>query len=141
MPNTSSYADVVLDWERLLLAVQDNTDNLPESERLRAALQQHLDETRALKARQVSAAALRQRTTQELKVKLEEGRELAMRLRGTVRAGLGPRNEGLVQFGMAPLRARRRGEKPGEEGPTSPEGPTIPEVPAVTPRPRDPGVN
>jgi hypothetical protein len=130
MPNTSSYADIVRDWDLLLTSSQDVLENLPEAERYRSALQQILEETRAIKARQESARAIRQQATQELKAKLQQGRDLAISLRGAVRSGLGPRNERLVQFRVAPLRKRGGGEKPGEPGPSQPTSP-----PAVTPPP------
>ena len=123
MPIASSYADVVLDWELLLAAVHDNAGDLAAIEPQRAALAQHLEATQAVRAKQDSSRAVKQQTTQELKKMLVEGRELAMRLRNAVRANIGPRNERLVQFGVAPLRKRRRSEKPveGEDpGETSP---------------------
>lgn len=87
-------------------------------------------EARALKARQDSARAQRQKLTQELGKLLVEGRENAMRLRGIVKGQIGPKNELLVQFGMAPLRKRGpRSAKPPEVKP--PETPD----PVATPRP------
>jgi len=81
-----------------------------------------------LKDRQDTATAVKQETTRELKQRLALGRDLAIRLRGAVKAAIGPRSELLKRFGMAPLRKR---EKPPEE--SSPEekppenpGPTTP---------------
>ena len=127
MPNTSSYADVVRDWELLLSAATDNLADLGDAERHRAALEQHLAETKALKARQDSARAIRQRMTQELMEMLEQGRELAIRLRNAVKANIGPKNERLVQFGVVPLRKRgRRAEKPIEVKPPEVSAPEAP---------------
>jgi hypothetical protein len=124
MPNPSSYADLVRDWELLLTAAQDNAAELAEAEPQRAALAQHLEATRAVKARQDSAGAIKQQITQELNKMLVDGRELAIRLRNAVRSFMGHRNERLVQFGVAPLRKRQRrpkkpteGEDPGETSP------------------------
>jgi hypothetical protein len=86
-----------------------------------------LAETKALKAWQDSARANRQRATQELDKKLEDGREKAMRFRAAVKANLGPKNEQLVQFGMVPLRKRGPREKPPEVKP--PEEVPKPEPP------------
>jgi hypothetical protein len=127
MPNNSSYADILRDWEQLLTSAQEDASDLTEAERHRAALAQHLEATKALKARQNSAQAAKQESTRELKAMLVKGRELAIRLRGVVRANIGPHSELLTKYGVAPLRKRRRAEKP-TEGET-------PEVPApATPR-------
>lgn len=133
MPNTSSYADVVRDWELLLAAANDNLALLGDAEPHRAALEQHLAETKALKARQDSARAARQKATQELDKKLDEGREKAMRFRAAVKANLGPKNEQLVQFGMVPLRKRGPREKPPEVKPPE-EVPTPETQPASSSR-------
>jgi hypothetical protein len=108
MPNTNTYTDVVLDWEKLLAAVLEHTGSLPNIGAEQAALIQALQEAKELKANQDSFAASRQQATQELQMILDRGREMAMRLRGAVKFKIGPRNERLVQFGIAPLRRRAR---------------------------------
>jgi hypothetical protein len=110
MPNINSYADVIQDWQALLAAFKDNAERLPGIEAELAALEQALTAALAVKARQDSYRSEKQRATQELNEILESGRDLAIQLRGAVRCKLGPRNEKLVQFGMAPLR-RRKGRK------------------------------
>jgi hypothetical protein len=94
-------------------------------------LKRHLDRLRKLKARQDSANALRQRCTQEINEEIREGHAVMMRLRSIARAKLGPHNEVLVQFGVAPVRmgtARRRKSsprpqpEPGEAPPAEPGG-------------------
>jgi uncharacterized protein YPO0396 len=125
----SSFADIIRDWESLLRAVDDHAGLLPDIERHREALKQHLEETQAQKARQDLARATRQKNTQSLRAKVEKGKELAKRVRGVVMANIGPTDELLVQFGIAPQRKRgRRLERPVEEPQTTP-------APAGTPRP------
>ena len=58
MSTISSFADILRDWEKLLSAAADNAEDLAAVADLRANLQQHLDATRALKARQDSAGAI-----------------------------------------------------------------------------------
>lgn len=108
MPKTSSFADVVLDWESLLIATEQHALDIPEAERHRASLTEHLVFTRQLKAAQDSAIANKQQATQDLQAAVVKGRELAIRVRGAVRAALGPKSERLVQFGITPIRKRRR---------------------------------
>ena len=134
MPRTS-YADIIRDWDSLLTAVKDNAAELPDAERHRAALQQHLEETKALKAQQDAARAVRQRSTQMLDEMLNKGKELAVRLRGSVRASIGPKNELLVQYGVAPQRKRKKSAagKPTEV--PSPQAPEAATQPAAKPAP------
>lgn len=126
----SSFADIIRDWEALLRAVDDHAEQLPDAQRHRDALKQHLEETLTLKARQALARATRQKNTQNLRAMVEKGKELAQRLRSVVKANIGPTDELLVNFEIAPQRKRgRRPEKPAEEEPQ----PTP--APAGTPRP------
>ena len=126
MNNKSSYADLIRDWEALLMAIQDNKQALPDIERLRAELEQHLAEVKALKARQDSAAGARQATTQELAAMLTKGRALAIRVRGAIKSEFGHQSERLPQFGVAPFRKRPRRPKGTEENPPVPPGPVSP---------------
>ncbi|HEV7668253.1 MAG TPA: hypothetical protein VGS22_06995 [Thermoanaerobaculia bacterium] len=109
MPNTpNSFADILRDWELLLEAANDNesvqTGAQPQREALAAAMAQ----VRALKARQDSCTASRQQATQDLREMVNQGRELARRLRGVAKAILGTKNERLVQFRVSPIRSRTR---------------------------------
>lgn len=120
MHNPRSYADIVYDWEVLLEAVEENLKVLPDVELERGALQQILEKARGLKARQESLTERRKRVTQELTDLLGLGRDLALQLRAAARLKLGPRNERLARFRVAPLRGRpRRGtvELPESEAP------------------------
>ena len=114
--SSDSYNDTTGDWVGLLTATREHNEALVDVERHRMSLELQLDKVRLLKGQQESAQATKQRATQELRGALTEGRELAIRLRGAVKANLGPKNEQLVQFGMAPLRkrARRAAKKPPE---------------------------
>lgn len=128
MPNTTTYTDVIGDWEKLLAAVNEHEDVLPDIRDERAALQQALQDAKDEKARQESYKAARQLATQELEMLLDRGREIAMRLRGAAKLKIGPRSELLVQFGVAPLRRRTR-RNPEEIPPAPP--------PVETPAPEE----
>ena len=132
MPVASSYAEVIKDWEALLAAALEHALNLPDAERHRIAFQEHVARTKEMKARQDSLTAARQETTQALRKLVLEGKDLAIRLRGVVKANLGPRSEGLVQFGIPPIRKRalrKTATKPPDGTPT-PETSTPAEAPA-----------
>jgi len=103
----SSYADYVQDWESLMAAVQENVSLLPNVDGHLEELSNVVDELKQRKTVQELHAGARQKATQDLGDALELGKEAAAKLRGYVKAKLGPRNELLVRFGMAPMRARR----------------------------------
>ena len=108
MPNINSFADLVLDQEKLLRAFQDNAVTLSPAEPQRATVGDNLKGLQELKARQDSFAAQRQQATQELVVLMKQSREDARRLRALVKGLLGTKNERLVQFQVAPVRSRPR---------------------------------
>ena len=110
----SSYADYIRDWESLETAVADHADLLAGHEVHLVELQEARDEVKSVKAQQDLYAGARQKATQELGVALDLGKEAAVKLRGFVKAKLGPRNELLKRFGVAPVRRRVRtpAEKP-----------------------------
>jgi hypothetical protein len=104
----SSYADYVQDWESLMAAVQASLSLLPNVDSHFTELSVAVDALKQLKATQELHNGFRQKATQDLGDTLELGKEAAVKLRGYVKAKLGPRNELLVRFGMAPARTRRR---------------------------------
>ncbi len=125
MPIASSYADVIKDSEALLTAVLEHAASLPDAERSRIAFQEQLAKTKEMKARQDSLTAARQEATQALNKLLKDGKELAIRLRGAVKANLGPKSELLVQFGISPIRtgsARKKKTTKPPEGTPAPGG-------------------
>lgn len=115
----SSYADFVKDWESLLDAVRENQDLLPDVDANLIELSNLLDQFKNSKARQELHAGARQKATQDVGLLLDLGKEAAVKLRGFVKAKLGPKNELLVRFGIAPVRTRvRRTQKPTPPPPT-----------------------
>ena len=129
MPNINSFADLMLDWERLLQATADNASDMEAAEPQRAALAQLLAEARNLKATQDSYNARRQQSTQEILEVSKMGREQARRLRGMAKGLLGTQNERLVQFQVAPVRRRSR---------TNTRPPEPPPPVEVSPEPSEP---
>jgi len=102
----SSYADLIREWEKLLNAVKENGPALPSAEAHRVAMQALCDEVKEAKARQDALQAQRLAVTQGLDGLVKQGKDASIRLRGAARIDLGPRNEQLVHFGVAPLRKR-----------------------------------
>src|SRR5436305_6278023 len=122
----NSQADVVTDWEGLLDAVQKNPDLQPSVETERQSLAQTLVEVQGLKARQSELRGLRQEVTQQLMAAIKKGKDFAITVRSVLRGKVGPRNERLVHFDIAPIRStkRKKKEPPAGEGPGPTPSPT-----------------
>lgn len=108
MSTITSHARVIREWEALLAALEENLPDLPNVGEQVTTLRQKLETVKDLKGRQKSLTANRQKVTQDLNAELASGRELVIQLRILAKGQLGPRNEKLVQFGVAPLRTQPR---------------------------------
>ena len=117
----SSYADYIRDWESLETAVMDHAGQFPGHEVHLVELQEARDEVKSVKAQQDLHAGARQKATQDLGAALDRGKEAAVKLRGFIKAKLGPRNELLNRFGIAPMRRRFRPTVEPSPPPTLPE--------------------
>lgn len=135
MPKITAYADIFRDWEGLIGACNKNTEQLPAVEALRKDLEAHLAELKELKVEQENFFGRRKAMTQRLGVVVEDGRELARKIRGFVLGQLGSKNEQLSQFGIPPIRGRVR--KAAIKPPTPPpvegtsQAPKTPQAPDV----------
>ena len=107
MSNASSYADYLADWERLLAAVNNNEEGLPDLMIQKIPLQDLLQEARDLAASQDASKAQLRVDSKRRRALVPEGRAAASRLRAALKAHFGGHSERLVQYGIAPLRARR----------------------------------
>jgi hypothetical protein len=132
MATNNSFADLMLDWQKLLAACADNAQALTTAEPQRALVEKMLKDAQDLKAQQGAHTASKQSTVQQLDDLLRDGREAVRRLRAMVKATLGTDKEILVQFGIAPNRKRGKKKKtavkpPAETPPPAagpPGGPT-----------------
>jgi hypothetical protein len=108
MSSINSHPDIIRDWQGLLEAAERNPDVQASIEEERQSLVKSLAEVQAIKARQEQLTALRQEATQQLNAAVARGKEEAIRIRSVVRGKIGPKNERLVHFKVAPLRKRPR---------------------------------
>ncbi len=113
-------------WEGQLTACTAQAASLPNIEPLKNDLQDILNQSRLVKSQQETSSAQRQGQTQELKALIKKGREASLRLRAYAKSQLGPNNEMLVQFGVAPIRPR--GRKKTETETTTPAETTPPKA-------------
>jgi len=108
MPSINSKADIIVHLRGLLDAGDRSPELQQGIETERQALEQSVTEIETLKGRQEELTGLRQEVTQQLGGAIRRGKEAGIRYRSVVRAKLGPHNERLVQFNMAPIRRRPR---------------------------------
>jgi hypothetical protein len=121
MSSINRFGDVMIDWDSLLAAYKQHASILGDGEADRAFLEQARNQAFQLKSLQESLQARRQGTTQELNEVLRQGKEAAIRLRSLARHRIGPRNEGLSLFRVAPIRRRGRRRAAAAEPEQAPE--------------------
>lgn len=133
MPNINSQALLIRHLEGLVDAAERSPEVKEQIEPEFQTLEASLLNLRTLKGRQEELTALRQEVTQQLTAAMVQSKESGIRFRAAVKAKLGPRNERLVHFKVAPLRKRTRKPilvvKP-QDGETSG---TLPGAPASPP--------
>jgi hypothetical protein len=136
MPSKNSYSELILDFQELIRSVDTAPELLPSIEAERQVLVQVVADVERLRTRQRELTALKQRATQELREAIERGKEARIQVRSVLRGKVGPKNERLVQFQVAPLRKRKR--KPAEEDETpNGENPGPGEGPPASPSDKD----
>jgi len=123
MPVINAQGKVFRSWEGLLNACQTQAAQLPNSAPLTSDLQDILTQAKQVKAQQEDNEARRQGFTQQLADLITRGQEAARRLRVYAKSQLGTKNELLVQFGTAPIRARGRSATTAARKPGTPTPP------------------
>ena len=119
----ASHADTQTDWEGLITAALENAAKLPTAEPHRIAMEGVLGDFKTVKALQGTHRASKQKATQDLGDILTRGKELAIRLRGAIKADLGLKSEELVHYGILPVRPRARRAAAAVAPPTTPPTP------------------
>jgi len=99
---------------RILVAAIENASLLPDISAERSVLELALAAAEEAKNRQDAFSGEKQRATQELKSALARAKDAGIQLQNAAKFKLGPRNEKLVSFQVAPLRPRGPRKK-GEE--------------------------
>jgi hypothetical protein len=117
MATNNSFADVMLEWKKILAACADNAAALTSAEPQRLVVEKMLKDVEELKALQDSHQAAKQSIRQQLGLLVHDGREAARRLKGAVKANLGTSNELLIQFNIRPI--RKRGSRKAKRLPAS----------------------
>ncbi len=112
----AAFADVMREWEKLIVGVLANLPDLQGLETYRAQLEAEITGAKEANTRQATFNAQAQQATRDLEGFLTRGNDLAVRLRSGIRSRYGNRSEKLTEFGLQPFRKSKKKEKPeGEE--------------------------
>lgn len=109
MAKSTSLADYMTDWRRLLKLLEVNVlDGLiPDMPALRDALADALVRLERTSAQQDAIRAESKDNAAETRAVVQAGSDLALQLRAAIRAHLGPRNPMLAEFRVRVLAPRR----------------------------------
>jgi hypothetical protein len=106
MATRNSFADLMLEWKKILAACADNAAALTTAEPQRLVVEKMLKDAEELKALQDSYQASKQSIRQQLSLIVKEGREAVRRLQSAAKSMLGTGNERLIHFNIKPIRPR-----------------------------------
>jgi hypothetical protein len=107
-----SYGSLSLEWRSIVEAMDGNPDDLSHLHESRDELDSLLERVQSLSLRQAALIASKQETSQELRAVLDQAQKLASFLRSGIRYRYGHGSDKLVEFGIQPLRKRRRSKSP-----------------------------
>lgn len=102
----ASLADHSLEWYKLLVSVEANTEDVPYLKELKDELKLVLDSVKALDNERSMLEARRLQVTRDIQALKSRGRVVAARLRSGIRTQYGFGSEKLTEFGMRPRRRR-----------------------------------
>lgn len=119
-------------WQFLSTSLAANARDLPHLEAHRVELADTLAKSEDLTTQLATLTASKQDISKQLAALMDNGRKLATFLRVGVKQSYGNRSEKLVEFGLQPLRTRRKLA-------TTPPADTPPPTTTPTPAPTAPG--
>ncbi|HET9211070.1 MAG TPA: hypothetical protein VFR03_11765 [Thermoanaerobaculia bacterium] len=107
-----ALADTLQEWQSILAGLGENPAlDTPALRELRERLRLMIGAAQELVAEKNSLQARRQAVTQQLRMTRDQGDDLIIKVRGSIRSVLGHSNEALVRFGIRPTRRRPRKTK------------------------------
>src|SRR3954470_16838683 len=111
-------------WRQLGTSMVANSGDLPHLETHRTQLVETLGRAEHLTSQQAALTASKQDVSKQLQDVMDEGRKLATFLRAGVKQHYGNRAEKLVEFGLAPFRAKAKVKSDPKPPATPPPSPT-----------------
>ncbi|HSS75232.1 MAG TPA: hypothetical protein VLV54_00665 [Thermoanaerobaculia bacterium] len=121
-------------WQFLSTSLATNAKDLPHLEGHRVELAATLAKSEDLTNQLAALTASKQDISKQLEALMVEGRKLATFLRVGVKQNYGNRAEKLVEFGLNPLRTRRKPSATPTPTPTTTEPGTVPTTTTLSPQ-------
>jgi hypothetical protein len=109
-----SYGNLSEEWRALVEAMESNQEDVPHLQGTRDELHSLLERAWNLLQQQAALNASKQEATEELRAVLDHAQKTAAFLRTGLRYRYGHGNQKLVEFGIQPLRKRRRSRSADE---------------------------
>lgn len=133
----STIATLILAWETLLATIRASASGLPGVEVFIGLLEKLVGDAKDLTARVETSRGIKQQEAQQRRLLMQQGKDLTSRIRAALKAHYGIHNERLVEFGIRPIRSRKRPPAAtGElEQPEKPEAPEQPKPEPASPSP------
>ena len=107
-PSRRPQGEQFKEWRKVATATAANAAELPGAEFQNAVLVAVIDEVDKILAEQAVWRANKQVTSQRLKALVNQGGKLSTVLKAIARQQYGHGNDKLVEFGIRPLRSRRK---------------------------------
>jgi hypothetical protein len=126
MPRTVKYAEILVEWERMLAALEQNSEDFPDAGINREKLQSLLDSAKLIVTQQAQRTASKQEASQQLKAAISTGRKVATALRFLIKVRYGNRSEKLTEFYLQPFRSRTQPPQLPPTETTAPAGSSTP---------------
>jgi hypothetical protein len=120
MPQIKAHGDVFRDWNGLAGACEQSADLLPGIAPLVEALREILEDAQLAKVEQEHLTGLRKSKTQDFRQMLDNGDAMARKIRAFILTILDVHDERLTQFGIKPIRSRKRKTAPAPPEPPPP---------------------
>lgn len=111
MPKLTAYGNTFRDWEALLGAVERNVASVVVDDTLKAELTNLLAKVREIKVEQEDLLGKSRGMTEVLRQTVDDGKEVARKIRAMVLGRLGSKTELLKQYGIPPGRRKSRPAK------------------------------
>jgi len=116
----TSFADLVTDWEQLLIKIAANATDLSFLDDSHTSLTTLLQGAKDASARQSTFKSQFQQATRDLEDNLNKGRDVATRLRNGIRTRYGLKAEKLADFNLRPRRGPKAKKKSPDPVPVPP---------------------
>jgi hypothetical protein len=116
-------AEAVAEMREIASTVAIHGSEVPQLATAQTSLDKIVSEIEELLAQRSFHQSNKQKASQQLRTKIEEGSKIATVIRFTLKQHFGRRSEELVKFGLQPFRGLKRTVDAPAEAPSEPENP------------------